>query len=171
MMCLSIILPILTNDIMLLKSNRKGVFVSQLGGYLTSYAPSLQKASEYLNDKPVFSTYASALETMTDQFQPTGMDYIIHVLGDKAREKYIKDFVDNKYEYAQTIKSQFTPYEFWIRNANWFFYRILYKNYNISFDTIYSYIWKRSETPNVINASATIKIEKLSASKYHYSVP
>ena len=41
------------------------------------------------SDGTLFSTYAGAMETVNGIFQPTGTDYIIHVLGDEQRQRYL----------------------------------------------------------------------------------
>ncbi len=53
--------------------------------------------AEKLAGKDVFSTYASAIETTNRTFQPSGPDYIIHVLGDDSRNQYLQDFIGQLY--------------------------------------------------------------------------
>lgn len=104
----------------------------------------LNSAHEFLKGKKIFSTYASAQEVVENQFQPSGTDYIIHVLGDKQRAKYLSDFRKNNFDYAVTIRSDFTPWENWVERANWFFYRELYKNYHPVFQNNYERYWQQN---------------------------
>lgn len=144
----------------------QGKYVSELGGYLNQYADSLEEAKIYIGDEKIFSTYASALEVMTNQYQPTGTDYIIHVLGDEARKKYIDNFNNGDYKFVQTIKSEFSGWEYWIRNSNWFFYRELLKKYEPTFATDYSLIWEKSENNNIVNDEVNIELKQLENNKY-----
>lgn len=51
----------------------------------------------------LFSSYASALELTLRQFQL----FETYVLGDEQRERYINNFIQNKYKYVMTIKPSF----------------------------------------------------------------
>lgn len=116
----------------------------KLGGGVCTLSNDLNSAHEFLKGKKIFSTYASAQEVVENQFQPSGTDYIIHVLGDKQRAKYLNDFRKNNFDYAVTIRSDFTPWENWVERANWFFYRELYKNYHPVFQNNYERYWQRN---------------------------
>ena len=120
-----------------------------------------EKASKY---KGIFSTYATAVETINGEFQPTGIDYIIHVLGDDARERYIDNFINGNYQYASTLKNDYTTWEYWAIRANWFFYRELYKNYNPIDQTNYSIVWEKSEKQNTLDIETEVNIEKVNES-------
>jgi len=121
-------------------------YVSELGGH-TNFGRSLYSAKEFLGNEKIFSTYASALENITDQFQPTGTDYIIHVLGDKQREDYLNNFLKGNYRFAQTIRADYDAMEKWIERANWFFYRELINRYKPVMLTDYSVIWESCDSP------------------------
>lgn len=123
---------------------------SYIGGKIDGYlnqleAESLEIAKEKLEGKTFFSTYASAVEVYMDSFQPTKNDYIIHVLGDYARIEYLDTFKKGNYDYVATIREDYTLWEYWIRNANWFFYRQLYAEYTPNFLTGYQVYWKKGE--------------------------
>ena len=133
------------NCIVSLKIKDRGVYVEELGGYLTSLNEDIRLAKEFIRNEKVFSTYASALETVTDQYQPAGTDYIIHVLGDNNREKYLNSFYNENFKYVTTINETYTEYEYWIKNSNWFFYRELYKMYIPTYTNTYQTFWKKSE--------------------------
>ena len=104
----------------------------------------------------IFSTYAGALEAINGIFQPTGTDYIIHVLGDKQRENYLDDFANGDYRYVQTLKNEYTHCEYWSSRVNWFFYRELYKYYEPVKETNYSVIWEKSEKEHIVKGSVEI---------------
>ena len=136
-----------------------------IGGKIDAYlndskAESLKTVQEKLNGKAVFSTYASAVEAYMDFFQPTKYDYIIHVLGDRARKEYIDIFIQGNYDYVATIREDYTPWEYWIRNANWFFYRELYAEYIPDFSTDYQLYWKKGNV-SIYKEMPVIEVEKI----------
>ncbi len=140
--------------------------IAELGrGYCLRYED-LISAKDFLGDKKIFSTYASAQEIMQKQFQPSGWDYIIHVLGDEQREKYLEAFRKENFDYVLTINEEYDDWENWIKRANWFFYRELYKNYHPVFENTYARYWQKNANgvENVISANdvnVSIKIEDL----------
>lgn len=103
-------------------------YVPALGGWLGDQAAKLETEQTVLAGRRVWSTYASALEAMTGQLQPSGTDYIIHVLGDSQRVAYLQQFqAAADFDIAQTPSYKVNAYERWSRNANWWFYRELYR--------------------------------------------
>ena len=127
-------------------------------------------AKNFLGNKKIFSTYASAQEVIQNQFQPSGVDYIIHVLGDEQREKYLESFRKGDFDYAVTIREEHNDWENWIKRANWFFYRELYKNYSPVFENGYERYWQKNESgeKNVLsaeNAAVSIRIEDIDVSR------
>ena len=126
-------------------------------------------AKEFLGDKKIFSTYASAQEVVQNQFQPSGFDYIIHVLGDEQRKKYLESFRKGDFDYAVTIREEHNDWENWIKRANWFFYRELYRNYSPVFENGYKRYWQKNESgqENAFDAksgSISLKIEDINPS-------
>ena len=120
---------------------------NDMDGYLSeTLADPILKASEIIGDEEVFSTYASATEVYNGKFQPTGFDYIIHVLGDENRQRYLDIFKNGNYKYATTISTQLTPNEYWTKNANWFFYRELCSEYVPTYDNNQWIIWTKAES-------------------------
>ncbi len=138
-------------------------YVEGLSGYCT-WGESMEEACELIGDEPVFSTYASALETMMDTYQPSRSDYIIHVLGDDSRAEYIKTFIQGDYKYVTTIKDSITIYESWNKRSGWFFYKELYKNYEPVSETDYNIIWQKTESENTIDADITAEIVRIDES-------
>jgi len=128
---------------------REGVYFPVMEGYLNERSKDVADSIAYAGEAPVFSTYASALEVETGKYQPTGRDYIIHALGDVQQEEYLKTFQTAKYKKVQTI--DFT-YDFgmWMMNANWFFYKEVFRNYVKSLRTSFSQFWERADEPQVI---------------------
>lgn len=126
-------------------SSKDGTYVAQLGGYLTSYASDLSEASEFLKGESFFATYASAQEVVEGKYQPSGTDYIIHVLGDNARKNYLDTFQKRNFRYAATIEEDYTPYTYWIKSANWFFYQELYKEWHPVYSNTYETYWERNK--------------------------
>lgn len=123
---------------------KEGTYVEAMGGYVANGEDLLQ-TSEFLDGKDFFATYASAQEVVENKFQPSGIDYIIHVLGDKTREQYLEAFQNGDFEYAATITPQYSGWEQWIMRANWFWYRKLYENWHPVYANSYEMYWERNE--------------------------
>lgn len=126
-------------------TDKSGQYVEALGGNMTSYYEDLENAQQFLNGEKFFATYASALEVIEDTYQPSGFDYIIHVLGDEQRENYLNAFATEDFRYAVTIRDTFTNWEYWCQRANWFFYRELYQNWHPVYANSYELFWERNE--------------------------
>ncbi|MEE1077060.1 MAG: hypothetical protein UHY68_07355 [Acutalibacteraceae bacterium] len=133
------------------------------GNLSETLATPILNASEIIGDEEVFSTYASATEVYCGKFQPTGFDYIIHVLGDENRQAYLDTFKNGNYKYAMTINTEFDGHEYWIKNSNWFFYRQLCTEYIPTYDNSQWVIWRKSEndTKTYDLSKAKLKIKKI----------
>lgn len=146
------------------KEEVQGLHVnSVIGAGLDKYASEFSEGS-------LFSTYAGALETVNNIFQPTGTDYIIHVLGDEQRLKYLAQFRQGGYQYATTLKNEYTSWEYWVSRANWFFYRELYMWYEPVNETTYSVIWEKQQNKNVVETEVRLSQEYINASTYKIEV-
>lgn len=162
---------IIINVVFMLISTYKyndAVYIKELGGRFTQYGESILYATKRIGNEKIFSTYATAIEDVLGQYQPTGSDYIIHSLGDKQREKYLETFKNGDYKYASII--ELSSYRWWMQGANWFFYKELYKNYIPSFVTDYNVIYEKNEAgENIAKESIEnieVEIEKSSESEY-----
>lgn len=164
--CISFTMPQLFETLKSSVSDKPGVYIEALDGNLTSLGNDINKILEYTKNTEIFSTYASAVETIKGDFQPTGTDYIIHVLGSKARQNYLKNFMEGNYKFVQTVNREFTPWELWIESSNWYFYKELYKNYMPTLTTSYSILWEPVKKINLIDENINYKIEKISNSDY-----
>jgi hypothetical protein len=142
-------------------SDISGIYNEQLHGILPEYGNELNTLIDYTNGAQVFSTYASAYETITDQYQPTRYDYIIHVLGDEARHEYLENFTQGNYPYVLTITEDYTYWEDWVWRANWFFYRELYQNYQPTYTVGYNNIWEPSSDNSLSTDNTTLTYEYL----------
>lgn len=127
-------------------TDKEGIYVEQMGGYMKKLGTDLISTKEFLGDKTCFATYASAQELMADKFQPSGTDYIIHVLGDKQREEYLESFESDEFDYAVTINENYSDWEFWIQRANWFFYEKLFENWHPVYANSYEIYWERNNS-------------------------
>ncbi len=127
---------------------KDGIAVEELGGNLTSLGEDLKATEEFLDGNEFFATYASAQEVLNNTFQPSGTDYIIHVLGDSQREAYLNAFRTGSFKYAATIRETYTDWEYWVQRANWFFYRELYENWHPVYANSYELYWERNEKEN-----------------------
>lgn len=146
--------------------DKEGEYIEALGGNITALGADLLNTSEFLGTNKFFATYASAQEVVSDIFQPSGTDYIIHVLGDNQRRKYLDCFENNEFKYTATMKEQYTDYEYWIERANWFFYRELYRNWHPVHSNTYELYWERNieGTDNILSNVCSVSIEDLNNS-------
>lgn len=136
--------------------------VDSLGGWLGDKAEKLATEQSILAGRTLWSTYASALETMEGVFQPSGTDYIIHVLGDSQRLAYLQQFQAGGFDLVQTPSYKVSSYERWSRNANWWFYRELYR-YWVPVGTTYAcggmhIFWQRNGVDNDMGMTTTVDI-------------
>lgn len=141
--------------------------VPALGGWLGDQAARLETEQTVLAGRRVWSTYASALEAMTGQLQPSGTDYIIHVLGDRQRVDYLQQFqAAADFDLAQTPSYKVSSFERWSRNANWWFYRELYRYWQ-PVGTTYAcggmhIFWQKNGVDNDQNEPCTVTLEQIS---------
>jgi hypothetical protein len=151
----------------------RGDYVKNLGYFRDKkLAKSVESANEFMKaGDNVFSTYASAVETYRNQYQPSGTDYIIHVLGNDARSRYIKSFKKADPSYVATLRGTYTDWEYWVRNANWFFYRDLYQHYKPVYASGYQLFWKKSNEDQLGDISnAGLRLEKIDDHNVRVSV-
>lgn len=125
-------------------TEKGGRYFEEMGGYLTQYGGDLTLASEFLEGDAFFSTYASAQEVVEDKFQPSGTDYLIHVLGDAQRQQYLDAFRAGDFRYVSTILPRVSAYDSWLQRANWFFFRELYQGWHPVFCNDYQLYWERN---------------------------
>lgn len=146
--------------------DKDGEYIEAMGGNVISYGTDLLDAAQFIGNNKYFATYASAQEVVTDTFQPSGTDYIIHVLGDKQREKYLNSFINGNFKYAVTIKENFSLYEYWVERANWFFYRELYRNWHPVYANTYEMYWERNvkNEQNILTNACSVQVEDVDAS-------
>lgn len=136
-------------------------YVSELGGN-NYWKYDLETLSLEIGNENLFSTYTSALEVIQGRFNPTRYDYIIHALGDKARNDYVENFKNGKYPHVTNPTMAQSGYMGWVRQANWFFFRELYARYKITEEIGYLEHWQKVSADNYINEKANIKIYPVS---------
>ena len=142
-------------------------YVPSLGGWLGDQAEKLATEESITAGKTVWSTYASALEAMTGRFQPSGTDYIIHVLGDRQRLEYLQTFQAGGYDLVETPSPKASDYERWSRNANWWFYRELYR-YWAPVNTTYAcggmhLFWQQTGADGALPVNGTVALTQKDA--------
>lgn len=147
-------------------TEKEGVYVDALGGSLTSLGEDLNETDKFLDGKAFWATYASAQEVVSDTYQPSGTDYIIHVLGDKQRKNYLNLFQNGDFTYTATIRDTYTDWEYWVQRANWFFYRELYKNWHPVYANTYELYWARNaeKNQNMVTDGFMVNVEDIDAS-------
>lgn len=157
-----------SDEMVKFRDRRTSLYIEELGGYFSKLGDSIEYALKRVGNDKIFSTYATAVEVATNQYQPTGIDYIIHAMGDKKRENYLEIFRQGDFKYVTTTDRDYHEYRYWIKNSNWFFYRELYKNYVPTFATEYNVFWEKSNKDNsltdVLN-DAKIIVKKRNKSK------
>lgn len=142
---------------------KNGEYIAELDGNMTSLGSDLKDASEFLDGEDFFATYASAQEVVENKYQPSGVDYIIHVLGDDKRADYLDTFKAGDFKYTATIKDTFSHWEYWVQRANWFFYRELYQKWHPVYSNTYEMYWERNnngESNTIIN-NFSVAVEDL----------
>jgi len=121
-----------------------------IGGKYSNHTDAVADGLKFLNGKKVFSTYSSAIEDISGQFQPSEYDYIIHALGEDARKKYLDVFKQGNFDYVITQRPETTEgWELWVRNTNFDFYKELYKNYIPVYYNDYSIYWEKTGKENI----------------------
>ena len=149
-----------------------GVYIEELGGNMNELGEDILETKEFLGDEQVFATYASAQEVVSGTFQPSGTDYIIHVLGDEHREEYLKVFEEGDFRYAATINDTYTDWEYWVQKANWFFYRSLFAGWHPVYTNSYEVYWERNEDGELheLHDGIKLSIEVTNEAVYNLSV-
>lgn len=135
-----------------------GVYVSELGGTLSGLGDTVISTRDHLDGASVFNTYASAVETVSNQYQPSGIDYIIHVLGDGQREHYMDTYKKFDADYVGLIREDYTVWEGFIRGVNWFWYRNMLNERVISFSNIYQHYYSKADLPQKCMQECSIQL-------------
>ena len=146
----------------------------ELGGYLGDQAEKLETERTLTQGSAVFSTYATGLEVLTGQFQPSGTDYIIHALGDRLRVNYLTTFQNGDFAYVVTPSPKTSLYEHWARNVNWWFYRELFRYWQ-PVGTTYvcggmHLIWERTGAVNDLQLPAQTTLTQLGPGRVRLTV-
>lgn len=145
----------------------------ELGGWMGDQAEKLDRERTVLDGAAVFGTYAGGVETLTGQFQPTGVDYIIHAMGDRQRLNYLLAFQNGDFTYAETPSPKVASYERWARNANWWFYRDLYRFWEPAGSTSYCggmhLIWQRTADGD-LQQPTTVTLEQTAPNRVTLTV-
>ena len=155
---------LLSATVLRVRTTQKDAYVGGgINGNIPYNKEDLTKIDGIIGDQSYFSVYASAFESMREEFQPTRFDYIIHVLGDDYRTEYLNNFKDNNYQYALTIDKNYDSWGAWIQNANWYLYREIFSNY-IPEDTIgYNIVWHHTDETQSLDLDVDIKINQTQA--------
>lgn len=117
------------------------IFVEELGGFLppsmtSTVATGRVLRSELMLKRPkerIFSTYSSAINVLGQAPQASRADYIIHALGQHERKKYLEEFRRRAPKYVTTFRADWTVWESWVQNVNWWWYKPMRKNYRPAF--------------------------------------
>ena len=96
----------------------------------------------------IMSTYSSMMDVMASSFNQ-GQDYIIHNLSESSRRLYVDSLLRNQPLFVTTLRQDFTLWENWNRQVNWYFYREVFRRYTPVRGSEYNLIWKKNETPTL----------------------
>ncbi len=100
----------------------------------------------------LWSTYSGLLESRLGCLNPA-TDYVIHALGEPARDEYASRFRATRAVYVQTMDRKFFPYEDWVQDTSWSIYETLIAAYEPRIISPHSVFWARrppgSEGPRV----------------------
>ena len=87
------------------------------------------------------------MDAASGNFQPSGIDYIIHALGKENRQHYLASFAASDPDVVTTPNELWTLWEVWSRRVNWWFYREMIRKYEPVAQTVYHVIWKKRPHP------------------------
>lgn len=121
---------------------------------LETFAPYIK------NGASIWSTYTSVYDSIHKQKNGSsgGEDYIIHALGPDRRDKYTKDFIEQKPDYVITLNPSYFLYEEWLWSRHWQFYKELLNNYTVIATNDSHVLWKRQS--DSANQKTTIHPER-----------
>ncbi len=117
------------------------------GGYLPNSQKKEIELAKKMEGKTVFSTYSSLMDAASGNFQPSGIDYIIHALGRENRAHYLRVFAASNPDYVTTPNELWTLWEVWSRRVNWWFYREMIAKYRPIDATEYHVVWQKRSRP------------------------
>jgi hypothetical protein len=117
------------------------------GGYLPNSQKKEIELAKKMGGKTVFSTYSSLMDAASGNFQPSGIDYIIHALGRENRTHYLQSFAASRPDYVTTPNELWTLWEVWSRRVNWWFYREMIAKYQPIDATEYHVVWQKRAKP------------------------
>jgi uncharacterized membrane protein YeaQ/YmgE (transglycosylase-associated protein family) len=96
-------------------------------------------------DRRLLSTYSSVLSVVSGSRQD-GPDYLIHALGDRARERFAAS-LSNGYAAVEIPRRDKFNYGDWVMRTSWPFYRSLFIGWHASVSTPWSIVWSRRPAP------------------------
>ena len=154
------------DDEIAVRTNNHYFYSEWAGGYLPNSQKKEIELAKKMEGKSIFSTYSSLMDAASGNFQPSGIDYIIHALGRENRAEYLKLFAESKPDYITTPNELWTLWEVWSRRVNWWFYREMIRQYAPVDATEYHVVWQRRSKPldvttQINQASCSIKNNQL----------
>ncbi len=142
-------------------SSINDAYVEGLGGNVMSFHDDIESTAARLKGKSLFSTYATAVETVNRTFQPSRYDYITFTFGDRARQEYISSFKASDPDYVSIINRNFTRWEGPISGVKWFFYRQLLNDYSYDFENTYARYLKKTGVSAQVDYSFSLDIKQI----------
>lgn len=148
---------------------QRGEYFETLGGYIDKNPLSRWDAEsrdvtigiDTIKSDSLFSTYSTAVDVISNTFQPSGFDYMIYALGDQNQEMYVDSLKKADAMYVQTMNPEFNPWDVWDKGQNWRFWKYLYGSYYPYRRSSNSLYWRkdvkiRAFKPDVITTTERI---------------
>ena len=133
------------------------IFSSYLEHEYHQYVNFFIELKQANKDVTVIEEYSSLASIILDKPPSVTFDSLIHVLGDNYRDSYIDTLIENKPNFITTTNPNFSPWQAWSLNQNWWFYSYLLENYSIEKIFKNQYVWKINEKQ--INSSEKYNIK------------
>ena len=107
----------------------------------------------------VVEEYSSLASVVLGKSPPVPFDSVIHALGKKNQMRYLEALKTSKPDYITTTNPAYSHWQAWSLNQNWWFYRYLFRHYQVVQTFPSQYIWQRKEEVGNIDELSDITCE------------
>ncbi|WP_318511274.1 hypothetical protein [Photobacterium leiognathi] len=145
--------------------------------YELSYNLSPSYIKKVQGDK-IWSLYTGIFDAYYNQLNPSGIDYMIHVLGDKKRDKYLSSFIKEKPEYvtmpiSRNVDEIYKPYLKFYTDLSyvtyWRFYSNLFSNYKLVNESKYSLLLQKDNSRLSTKVKSNYEPVKINVKDNHFT--
>ncbi|WP_318441302.1 hypothetical protein [Photobacterium leiognathi] len=146
-----------------------------------SYKLSYESSSTYIKKvqgEKIWSLYTGIFDAYYNQLNPSGIDYMIHVLGDKKREQYLSSFIKEKPEYvtmpiSRNVDEIYKPYLKFYTDLSyvtyWRFYSNLFSNYKLVNESKYSLLLQKDNSRLSTKVKSNYEPVKINVKDNHFT--